>query len=167
MAKTIEGGARHVSVHAAGVVIAPTELTDFTPIQRDPKGGKLISQYDMRSVGEDGAGLIKLDFLGIRNLAILGDAVERVEKIRGITVDIETIPLDDKKAFETLARGETIGLFQLNGAGMTRYLKELRPTTIHDINAMVALYRPGPMNQFLNTSSVNIMHPQSNTLIRG
>lgn len=172
MAKTIEGGARHVSVHAAGVVIAPTELTDFTPIQRDPKGGKLISQYDMRSVGEDGAGLIKLDFLGIRNLAILGDAVARVEKIRGITVDIETIPLDDKKAFEMLARGETIGLFQLNGAGMTRYLKELRPTTIHDINAMVALYRPGPMESIpeyikrkYNASAIKYLDPRMATIL--
>jgi DNA polymerase-3 subunit alpha len=92
------------------------------------------------------AGLLKLDFLGIRNLAILADAVDRVKKIEGITVDIENIPLDDKKTFEMLARGETIGLFQLNGSGMTRYLIDLKPTTIHDINLMVALYRPGPMD---------------------
>jgi DNA polymerase-3 subunit alpha len=126
-----------------GTVISPTELTDFVPIQFDPKGGKLITQYDMHGV-ED-AGLIKFDFLGIRNLAILGDAVRLVKKFRDIDVDIETIPVDDKKTFEMLARGETMGLFQLNGAGMTQWLKELRPTVIHDINAMVALYRPGPM----------------------
>ena len=143
MAKNIEGCARHISVHAAGVVIAPTPLTDFVPLQLDPKGGKLITQYDMHAV-ED-AGLLKFDFLGIKNLSILADAVDRVKKIEAIDVDIENVPLDDKKAFAMLALGETGGLFQLNGAGMTRYLRELRPSSIHDINAMVALYRPGPM----------------------
>ncbi|HWB33704.1 MAG TPA: DNA polymerase III subunit alpha, partial [Candidatus Paceibacterota bacterium] len=143
LGKSIEGCARHVGVHAAGVVIAPRPLTDFTPLQLDPKGGKLITQYDMYSIEE--AGLLKFDFLGIRNLAILSHAVELVETTRGITIDIETVPVDDKKTFEMLARGETEGTFQLNGAGMTRYLKELRPSTIHDINAMVALFRPGPM----------------------
>ncbi len=144
LAKRIEGCARHTGVHAAGVVIASTPLTDWTPVQYDPKGeGKLITQYDMHAV-ED-VGLLKFDFLGIKNLAILADAVMRVKETRGTDIDIETIPLDDAKTFEMLARGETEGTFQLNGSGMTRYLKELRPTTIHDINAMVALYRPGPM----------------------
>lgn len=143
MAKKIEGCARHISVHAAGVVISPTRVDDYAPVQLDPKGGKIITQYDMHAV--ESAGLIKFDFLGIRNLAILGDAVDLVHKIEGIDIDIETIPMDDRKTFEMLARGETSGLFQLNGSGMTRYLKELRPTVIDDINAMVALYRPGPM----------------------
>jgi DNA polymerase-3 subunit alpha len=144
MAKKIEGLARHISVHAAGVVISPTPLTDYTPLQFDPKGeGKIITQYDMHAI-ED-VGLVKFDFLGIRNLAILADSVERVRKTTGQTIDIESIPLNDQKTFNLLAKGETVGLFQLNGAGMTRYLKDLRPTTIHDINAMVALYRPGPM----------------------
>jgi DNA polymerase-3 subunit alpha len=143
MSKKIEGCARHISVHAAGVVIAPTPLTDYTPLQLDPKGGKLITQYDMYAV-ED-AGLLKFDFLGIRNLAILADAVVRVEQQEGIKIDIENVPLDDAKTFAMLSRGETAGLFQLNGSGMTRYLKELKPSSIHDINAMVALYRPGPM----------------------
>lgn len=143
LGKKMEGCARHVGVHAAGVVIAPTKLEDFTPLQMDPKGGKLITQYDMYSVEE--AGLLKFDFLGIRNLAILSSAVEIVEATRGIIVDIENVPINDTHTFEMLARGETEGTFQLNGAGMTRYLKELKPTTIHDINAMVALFRPGPM----------------------
>lgn len=143
MAKKIEGCARHISVHAAGVVIAPTDITDFTPVQYDPGGEKIITQYEMHAV-ED-AGLLKYDFLGIRNLSILEDAIRIVEKVHGLKVDIENIPLDDSKTFEMLARGETIGLFQLNGTGMTRWLKELKPTTIFDINAMVALYRPGPM----------------------
>jgi DNA polymerase-3 subunit alpha len=146
LAKKIEGCARHISVHAAGVVIAPEALSEYVPIQYDTKGDKkIITQYDMYSVGEDGVGLLKFDFLGIRNLSILADAVDRVKKIENITVDIETIPLDDKKTFEMLARGETIGLFQLNGSGLTRFLVELKPTSIHDINAMVALYRPGPL----------------------
>lgn len=144
MAKKIEGCARHISVHAAGVVIAPRPLTDFTPLQFDPKGeGKIITEYDMY-VMED-VGLLKLDFLGIKNLSILAAAVELAKKLENKDVDIENIPLDDKKTFEMLALGVTGGLFQLNGSGMTRYLKDLRPTTIHDINAMVALYRPGPM----------------------
>ena len=143
LAKKLEGCVRHISVHAAGVVIAPKPLYEYTPTQFDPKGGKVITQYDMYSIEE--AGLLKFDFLGIRNLAILGDAVSLVKKFYNIEIDIEKIPLDDSKTFALLASGQTEGLFQLNGAGMTRYLKELKPTSIHDINAMVALYRPGPM----------------------
>lgn len=148
LAKKIEGSARHISVHAAGVVITPRPLPEYVPLQFDPKGGKIITQYDMYSVGEDGVGLTKFDFLGIRNLSILADAVTLVKKICGIDLDIENIPLDDTKTFEMLSRGETEGTFQLNGSGMTRFLKELKPSSIHDINAMVALYRPGPM-QFI------------------
>ncbi len=149
LARRIEGCVRHVGVHAAGVVISPTPLIEWTPIQPDPKGtGKLITQYDMYSVGEDGVGLTKFDFLGIKNLTILADAVRRVQETRGIAIDIEAIPLDDPATFALLARGDTEGTFQLNGSGMTRWLKELKPSTIHDINAMVALYRPGPM-QFI------------------
>ncbi|MEI6580696.1 MAG: DNA polymerase III subunit alpha [bacterium] len=143
LAKKLEGCVRHISVHAAGVVISPKPLYEYTPTQFDPKGGKIITQYDMYSI-ED-AGLLKFDFLGIRNLAILGDAVSLVKKFYDIDIDLERIPLDDKKTFALLASGQTEGLFQLNGSGMTRYLKELKPTSIHDINAMVALYRPGPM----------------------
>ena len=143
LGQKIEGCARHVGVHAAGVVMSPTPLWDYTPLQLDPKGGKIITQYDMYSIEE--AGLLKFDFLGIRNLAILADSVRLVEKTRNIKVDIENIPIDDLPTFAMLARGETEGTFQLNGAGMTRYLKELKPSTIHDINAMVALFRPGPM----------------------
>ncbi len=143
LAKKLEGCVRHISVHAAGVVIAPKELTKYIPLQFDPKGGKIITQYDMYS-SED-AGLLKFDFLGIRNLAILSDAVSLVKKFYNIDIDIENVPLNDKKTFELLSKGQTEGLFQLNGSGMTRYLKELKPTSIHDINAMVALYRPGPM----------------------
>ncbi len=143
LAKKLEGCVRHISVHAAGVVIAPKPLYEYVPVQLDPKGGKIITQYDMHSV-ED-AGLLKFDFLGIRNLSILADSINLVKKFYNIEINIERIPLNDKKTFSLLSKGKTEGLFQLNGAGMTRFLKELKPSSIHDINAMVALYRPGPM----------------------
>lgn len=143
LAQKIEGRARHISVHAAGVVISPTKLTDYIPLQREPNGEKIITQYDMYAV-ED-VGLLKMDFLGIKNLAVLGNSVKLVKKIRGIEIDLENLPLEDKKTFNLLARGETIGVFQLAGSGMTRYLKELKPNTITDIMVMIALFRPGPM----------------------
>ncbi|MBT4937336.1 DNA polymerase III subunit alpha, partial [Candidatus Peregrinibacteria bacterium] len=131
-------------VHAAGVVIAPTELTDFTPLQRETGSGEnVITQYEMHAVEE--AGLVKMDFLGIRNLSILGNAVHLVKQTKDIDVDINDLPFDDKKTFELLAKGQTMGMFQLGGSGMTRYLVELKPTKVTDIMAMVALFRPGPM----------------------
>ncbi len=172
LAKQIEGRVRHLGVHAAGVVIAPAPLNQYVPIQPDPKSGKYITQYEMHSVGEDGVGLLKFDFLGIKNLAILADAVKRVQTIRNIAVDIENIPLDDQLTFDMLARGETMGLFQLNGSGMTSFLKQLKPTSIHDINAMVALYRPGPMEsipQYIerkhNPQLVTFLDPRMETIL--
>ena len=144
LAEKVEGNARHVSVHAAGVVIGPKKLTNYTALQRETSGEKIITQFDMHDVEE--VGLVKMDFLGIRNLSILGEAVKIVEKIHGIKIDLTGLPLDDKKAFEIMAKGETMGLFQLSGTGMTRYLKELKPTNIFDIMAMISLFRPGPMN---------------------
>ncbi|MEK7588301.1 MAG: DNA polymerase III subunit alpha [Patescibacteria group bacterium] len=171
LAKKMEGCVRHVSVHAAGIVIAPKPLYEFTPVQYDPKGGDVITQYDMYQI-ED-VGLPKFDFLGIRNLSILADAVRIVKQTKNIEVDIENVDVEDKKTFELLARGETMGLFQLNGSGMTMYLKQLRPTTIHDINAMVALYRPGPI-QFIplyierkhNPSLVKYMDPMLEPILK-
>ncbi len=144
LAEKVEGNARHVSVHAAGVVIGPEPLTDFTPLQKETTGEKIITQYDMHDVEE--TGLVKMDFLGIRNLSILGEAVKIVSETQKTQINLTQIPLDDKKAFEILAKGETMGLFQLGGSGMTRYLKELRPSSIFDIMAMISLFRPGPMN---------------------
>ena len=144
MAQKIEGNARHVGVHAAGVVIAPTPVTDFVPIQLDPKGGKIITQYDMHAV-ED-AGLLKFDFLGLTNLSVLADSVDRVKARLGIDIDMDLLPQNDTKTFEMLARGETLGVFQMASDGMTNYLMQLKPTRVDDLNVMVALYRPGPMN---------------------
>ena len=170
IAKKLEGTVRHVSVHAAGVVIAPRPLIEYVPIQYDPKEGThLITQYDIYTVGEDGVGLLKLDVLGIRNLAILENAVRLVKLHQNIDIDIEKIPFDDKKTFAMLAAGYTEGVFQLGGStGMTKYLMELKPTTIHDINAMVALYRPGPINNIpeyiarkQGRSRITYFHPKA------
>lgn len=166
MAQKIEGNARHISVHAAGVVISPKPLTEYTALQYDTKGeNKIITQYDMYSIEE--AGLLKFDFLGIRNLAIIADTFERIKKIEGKDIKLEDIPIDDKKTFEMLARGETEGTFQLNGSGMTKNLMDLKPNTIHDINVMVALYRPGPMDNIQEyiarkhgRKPVTFMHPK-------
>jgi DNA polymerase-3 subunit alpha len=143
LAQKIEGAARHVSVHAAGIVISPEPLVNYVPLQYEPRGEKLITQYDMYCI-ED-IGLLKMDFLGLTNLSILGKAVDLIKKHRDISINLEQIPLADKKTFELLGRGETTGLFQLGGRGMTRYLKELKPNRVTDIMAMIALFRPGPM----------------------
>src|SRR3989338_8979198 len=143
LAIKLEGTVRHASVHAAGIVIAPDDITTFTPLQREANGEKLVSQYDMFSV-ED-AGLVKMDLLGIRNLSILGKAVEIVSANRQIEIDLNKIPLDDKKTFQFLSKGDTMGVFQLSSTGMTRYVVDLKPSSIADLAAMVALYRPGPL----------------------
>ncbi len=152
ISKKLEGCVRHASIHAAGIVITPTPLTDNIPVQKEPDGERYITQYDMYSLDpnakSDAIGAIKLDLLGIRNLSILEKAVHLVKVRHNIAVDIGNLPHPDPKTFEMLSKGLTFGVFQLGSSGMTRYLKELRPSTIFDISAMVALYRPGPM-QFI------------------
>ncbi|MDO8619389.1 MAG: DNA polymerase III subunit alpha [Candidatus Daviesbacteria bacterium] len=144
LAQKVEGSVRHASVHAAGIVIAPEELTHFSPLQKEANGDKVVIQYDMTSAEE--VGLVKMDFLGIRNLSILGQAAKIVEQNRGVKVDLDNLPLDDTKVYELLSRGETMGVFQMEGEGMTKYMTELKPTSIFDIMAMIALYRPGPIS---------------------
>ncbi len=142
-AKQIEGCARHISVHACAIVISPTAITDFSPVQIETGGDKIITQYEMHAC-ED-VGLIKYDILGIRNLSFLGQSVLNVKKNHNIDINLRKIPLDDKKTFEMLSRGDTMGVFQLAGEGMTKWIKELKPNRVEDLMAMVALYRPGPM----------------------
>ncbi len=150
--KKIEGSCRHASIHAAGIVITPTELTDYLPLQKEPDGDRTITQYDMYSVDVGASsyaiGVIKLDLLGIRNLSILVGALKLVEQRHGHKVDIYNLPAGDPKTYALLSAGHTFGVFQLGSSGMTRYLKELKPETIFDIMAMIALYRPGPL-QFI------------------
>ncbi len=145
MAQRVEGNARHISVHAAAVIVGPDDLVKYTPLQQETGGGsRVITQYEMHA-SED-VGLIKLDILGIANLTILANAVKIVEALhKDVKIDIKKVPLDDKETFELLARGETMGVFQLSSGGMTKYLIELHPERIEDVMAMVALYRPGPM----------------------
>lgn len=145
VAKKLEGVARHASVHAAGVVIADKPLTEYTPLQRESKGDRVITQYDMYTVGEDGVGLLKMDFLGLRNLTIIEEALRFIKENKGKEIDFAKLPFDDKKTYELLSSGETTGIFQLESPGMRRYVKDLQPSSIFDLQAMVALYRPGPM----------------------
>ncbi len=151
IAQRVESLPRHSSVHAAGVIISDEPLTEYVPLQRDTKEGRITTQYDMYSldlnaVSENKAvGLLKMDFLGLRNLSTLEDALNFVKKTKGKTIDIHEVPLDDKTTYELIGRGETIGVFQLESGGMRRLAKDLKPDKITDITAMVALFRPGPM----------------------
>ncbi len=173
IAKKLEGVARHASVHAAGVVIADKDLTEYTPVQRETKGKKIVTQYDMYTVGEDGVGLLKMDFLGLRNLTIIEEALNFIRQNKGIDLDLNKVPLNDKKTYELLGQGETTGIFQLESAGMRRYIKELKPTTIFDLQAMVALYRPGPMQnipEFIarkrNPNLITYPHPKLEGILK-
>ncbi|HEV2439983.1 MAG TPA: DNA polymerase III subunit alpha [bacterium] len=143
MAQKLEGVARHASTHAAGVIISRDPLTDHVPLQRATKGDLLMTQYDMNSVAR--LGLLKIDFLGLTNLTILDAAIHLIRKTRGVEINLQRLPLDDTPTYTLLASGDTTGIFQLEGRGMTRYLRELRPDRIEDVMAMVALFRPGPM----------------------
>jgi DNA polymerase-3 subunit alpha len=144
LAQQLEGVARNASTHAAGVVISREPLTELMPLQRATNSDALMTQYEMHGI--EALGLLKFDFLGLSNLTILRKAVDLIREHRGVAVDLDNIPLDDGKTFELLASGETTGVFQLESAGMRRYIRELQPTSVYDLAAMVALYRPGPMD---------------------
>jgi DNA polymerase-3 subunit alpha len=170
LAKRVEGVARHSSVHAAAVIIADAPLTNYAPLQRDTKEGKVTTQYDMYAldlnVKPDAVGLLKMDFLGLRNLTILQNAVKLIQETRGHRVDLSGLALDDKKVFELLSRGETTGIFQMESGGMRRLAKQLKPDVFGDIVALIALYRPGPMALIpefvkgkLEPDSVKYLHP--------
>ncbi|HEX9153465.1 MAG TPA: DNA polymerase III subunit alpha, partial [Candidatus Saccharimonadales bacterium] len=145
-AVVLEGTVRSHGVHACGVVIAPDDLVKFIPLEMAQKG-VVATQFPMGQVEE--LGLLKMDFLGLSNLTIINNTLRIIRKVYKGEVDLSNIPLDDKAAYELLGSGDTTGVFQLESAGMKRYLKELKPTVFEDIVAMVALYRPGPM-QFID-----------------
>ncbi len=142
IAQKLEGLYRHASTHAAGIVIGNRPLIELVPLYRDPRSGMRVSQFNMKWVEQ--AGLVKFDFLGLRTLTVLDKAVKLVRQ-RGIDVDLSRIPLDDSKSYEPLARGETVGVFQLESGGMRRAVIDMRPDRFDDLIALVALYRPGPM----------------------
>jgi DNA polymerase III subunit alpha len=142
IAQKLEGLHRHASTHAAGIVIGDRPLSELVPLYRDPKTDMPVTQFNMKWVEQ--AGLVKFDFLGLKTLTVLATAVEHV-RARGRDIDLSRIPLDDRPSYELLARGETVGVFQVEGQGMRRALVDMRPDRFEDIIALVALYRPGPM----------------------
>lgn len=142
LAMAVEGLPRHASTHAAGLVISKYPLTQHVPLQNSSEGF-LTTQFDKDRIEE--IGLLKMDLLGLRTLTVIGDALELVRKNRGITIDIEQIPLDDKEACLMLANGDTAGVFQMESSGMTNLVKELKPEHFNDLIPLVALYRPGPL----------------------
>lgn len=160
----LEGTIRSHGVHAAGVVIAPDDIVKFAPLEMAQKG-VVTTQYPMGPVEE--LGLLKMDFLGLSNLTVIKNALRIIKKVYDTDIDINTIPLDDVPTYELFQRGDTTGVFQLESAGMKRYLKELKPTVFDDIIAMVALYRPGPM-QFIDSfikrkhgeEDITYLHPK-------
>ncbi len=151
LAFKLEGTIRSHGVHAAGVVIAPDDIVKFVPLEKAQKG-VIATQYSMNPVEE--LGLLKMDFLGLSNLTVINNALRIIKKVYGKEIDITSIPLDDKKTYEMLQRGETTGIFQFESSGMKRYLKELQPTEFNDLIAMGALYRPGPLGAGLTDSFV-------------
>jgi DNA polymerase-3 subunit alpha len=149
VAKGLEGLRRQDGIHAAAVVITKEPLTTYLPIQRKPVGGQdpedspIVTQYEMHGVEE--LGLLKMDFLGLRNLDVISDTLEIIRDTRGVELDIDSIPLDDAATYEMLRRGDGIGVFQLEGGPMRALMRSLAPTSFEDICALLALYRPGPM----------------------
>ena len=144
VAQKLEGVVRHASTHACGVVISDKPLTEYLPLRTSARDdSSTVTQYDMHAV-ED-LGLLKMDFLGLRNLTVINETTRLIKEHYGMDINIDNIPLDDKQTFRLLQNGDTTAVFQLESGGMKKYLKELVPTSIDDITAMVALYRPGPM----------------------
>lgn len=166
----VEGIVRHHSVHAAAVIVGDKDLTEYIAIQKDNKTGNTITQVDMRvldvNIADDAIGLLKFDFLGLRNLSIISRAIHLIAKYKNIKLDIANIPIDDQATFALLQRGDTMGVFQLESAGMRRVAKNLQPDQFSDITALVALYRPGPMDlipKFIegkhNSDKIHYLHP--------
>jgi DNA polymerase-3 subunit alpha len=172
LSRKLEGVARHASTHAAGVVIADKDLVEYAPLQKEVKGEKIITQYDMYCLDLNAApegraiGLLKMDFLGLRNLTILQNTIKFIKDTTNKEINLNQISLDDKQVFDLITKAETTGVFQLESSGMRRLARDLRPTKFSDISAMVALFRPGPMewiNDFVaakkDPSSIKYTHP--------
>ena len=153
-AQKLEGNIRHAGTHAAGVVIAPSELTDFVPLYK-PSGGEVVSQYDMSDIEE--LGLLKMDFLGLKTLTVIEKSIDLISS-QDEKFNIEKLPLDDSDTFSLLSEGKTTGIFQLESAGIREYLKKLSPSTFEDLIAMVALYRPGPLNSGMVDAFIERKH---------
>jgi DNA polymerase-3 subunit alpha len=155
ISRVLEGLTRHASTHAAGVVIAPSKLTDFVPLYSGNKG-EVTTQFDMKAVEE--IGLLKMDFLGLRTLTVIDDAIEMIAQRHKFRLDIDTIPLDDSGVYEMFGSGFTTGIFQFESSGMKDYLRKLRPENLNDLAAMNALYRPGPLKGGVVDLYINRKH---------
>ncbi len=142
-AKVLEGMNRNSSKHAAGVVITPSDVSNYVPLATAVSQNEVVTQYNMKEI--EGQGLLKMDFLGLRTLTIIQNALELIKKNHGIDIDIDNVPLDDEKTYQLFSRGQTTGVFQFESAPMREYLKKLRPNSLSELSAMNALYRPGPM----------------------
>ena len=147
-ATVLEGSARHTGIHAAGVIIAPGNVSDYVPVavQKGKSGGAdaVVTQYDGKWIEE--FGLLKMDFLGLKTLTILDDALRLIEENHGVRIDLDAIPLDDPDTYRLFQRGDTVAIFQFESSGMREWMRKLKPTTLDDLIAMNALYRPGPMD---------------------
>ena len=167
----LEGMHRHASTHAAGVVVTPGALTDYVPLYKSPSSTDIATQYDMISL-ED-LGLLKMDFLGLRNLTVINKTIYAIKENHKIEVDIDKIDLNDPKVYNLFARGDTVGIFQFESAGMREYLKQLKPTCLEDLIAMTSLYRPGPMKnipEFIarkqGVSPIKYIHPDMESILK-
>lgn len=158
IARTLEGLRRQVSVHAAGVVIADRPIVEYVPLKRadEANGGGIVTQYEMGGV--ESLGLLKMDFLGLRNLTVLTDTIANLQRTRGIDLDIDNVDLADRATFDMLTSGYTIGVFQLESPGMRELVKKLRPDRFEDVMALVALYRPGPLGQGMHIEYAERKH---------
>jgi DNA polymerase III, alpha subunit (EC 2.7.7.7) len=155
LAMRIEGVNKTFGVHAAGVVIAPQPLDELVPLQRN-NDGAIITQYPMEDI--ESLGLLKMDFLGLKNLTLIQRAVKLIAKNHGVHIDLDRLPLDDPKTYELLSRGELEGIFQLESAGMRQIVQDLRPSNIEDISSILALYRPGPLDAGLIPKFIDRKH---------
>lgn len=163
-AKGLEGLVRQSGVHAAGVVIAKDDITNFVPVMQRPKKdkpGPIVTQWDMHRVEQ--CGQLKVDFLGLRNLGVIDVCVENIKERRGIELDIEAIPLDDKRTYEKLCEGYSMGVFQLESAGMRQMMIALQPNSIEDVMALISLYRPGPLGSGMDRLFIERKHGRDNT----
>ena len=156
VARAVEGRVRNTGIHAAGVVIADRPLHEYAPLYRDGVDGGAVVQYDMKSA--ESIGLIKFDFLGLKTLDQIRDAIDNIQAARGENVDLSSIPWDDDKTYDMLSRGDALGVFQLESSGMRALLKRLRPSSMDDMVALVALYRPGPLSSGMTDSYVECKH---------
>lgn len=171
LAERLEGLVRHTGIHAAGIIIAPHDIVEYIPVKTDKNSDLLVTQYDGSVL--EGIGMLKMDFLGLKTLSIIKDALQLIQQNRAISIDIDLIPLDDPITFKLYQSGNTKGTFQFESEGMRQWLIKLQPTTMEELIAMNALYRPGPMQFIPNfiarkhgKETIEYPHPLLETILK-